>query len=332
MDRTDAVWLSAAPPPGHAGRGRSGAGGSSPRARRRTGRVIGGLLAVVILLGGGWVWLNDRFGSITLMPTCAATALDNTARFTPEQASNAAVIASIADRRGLPARAATIGIATAIQESKLINIDYGDRDSLGLFQQRPSQGWGTPDQIMNPVYATNAFYDVLVKVEGYQNLPITQAAQRVQRSAFPTAYADHEPEARVFASALSGHSQAALTCTLRPAQDLPVQQPGENGLTPRAQAVVDAALVETAAKRPAALSLPETAAGTVVTFNTADGDTQRRSWAVAQWAVARAQALNIEAVAVDGRRWSRDQPQWVEWSGDAQATPGQVTVSVSPGA
>ena len=75
------------------------------------------------------------------------------------------MITAIAIRRGLPPRAATIAIATAIQESKVRNITYGDRDSLGLFQQRPSQGWGTPEQILNPEYSTNKFYDALVKVE-----------------------------------------------------------------------------------------------------------------------------------------------------------------------
>ena len=120
----------------------------------------------------------------------------------------------VAVLRQLPARAATIAVATAMQESKLVNLDYGDRDSLGLFQQRPSQGWGTPEQVRDPVYATNAFYDVLVKIDGYRAMQITDVAQQVQRSAFPEAYADHEPDARVLASALSGHSPAAMSCTL----------------------------------------------------------------------------------------------------------------------
>lgn len=79
----------------------------------------------------------------------------------------------------------TIALATALQESALRNIDYGDRDSLGLFQQRPSQGWGTPAQIMDPVYSAGVFYDRLAEVPGYSRLPLTVAAQRVQRSGFP---------------------------------------------------------------------------------------------------------------------------------------------------
>ena len=67
----------------------------------------------------------------------------------------------------MPAHAATIALATALQESKLYNLHGGDRDSLGLFQQRPSQGWGTRGEILDPVHATNAFYDALARVPGY---------------------------------------------------------------------------------------------------------------------------------------------------------------------
>ena len=100
-----------------------------------------------------------------------------------------AVIAAVAQRRGLPPRAVTIALATAIQESKLRNITYGDRDSVGLFQQRPSQGWGNREQILDPAYAANRFYDALVRIEGYEDMRITEIAQRVQRSAEPKASA-----------------------------------------------------------------------------------------------------------------------------------------------
>ena len=136
----------------------------------------------------------------------------------PDQAQNAALVSSLAVRRGLPARAVTIGLATALQESRLENIDYGDRDSIGLFQQRPSQGWGTVEQIMDPVYSTTKFFEGLEKVPGYQDMPVTQAAQAVQRSGFPDAYAQHEGRSRAWASALTGWSPAALRCTLRPVE------------------------------------------------------------------------------------------------------------------
>ena len=86
---------------------------------------------------------------------------------TATQARNASLISAIAVRRGMPAHAATIALAAALQESKLYNLRGGDRDSLGLFQQRPSQGWGTPREILDPVHATNAFYDALDQVPGY---------------------------------------------------------------------------------------------------------------------------------------------------------------------
>ena len=85
---------------------------------------------------------------------------------------------------------------------------------MGLFQQRPSQGWGTVEQILDPVYSTNKFYDALVKVDGYEQMRITEIAQKVQRSAYPEAYADHEQEGRLLSSTLSGHSPEGMGCRL----------------------------------------------------------------------------------------------------------------------
>src|SRR4051794_34952422 len=216
------------------------------RSRTRRGRPVLVTLLVLLLVAGtaGWLWWRGSIG-LPIRPHCTAPASGNSTELDPEQAGNAAIIASVAVRRGLPARAATIGIATALQESKLVNLPGGDRDSLGLFQQRPSQGWGTPAQIGDPVYATNAFYDVLVKVEGYQNLPITAAAQKVQRSAFPSAYGEHEPEARMLASALTGYSPAGFSCVLPAVEPGPERATGRGGLTPRAEEVVRAAGSET---------------------------------------------------------------------------------------
>ncbi|MBL8931122.1 MAG: hypothetical protein JNL54_13440 [Kineosporiaceae bacterium] len=299
---------------------------------RSSRRILVPLVVVVVVvaaLGGGWVWLRDLLDRVTLLPGCTATALGSTAVLDPEQAGNAAVIAAVAVRRGLPGRAATIGIATALQESKLRNIDYGDRDSLGLFQQRPSQGWGTADQIMDPVYATNAFYDVLVEIEGYQSLPITQAAQKVQRSAFPTAYASHETEARAFASSLSGYSPAALSCRLREPAELPAEQPGTGGLTGRARALAAAAAAETG-RTGSAIESAE-APGTALRFTLTGSEPGRMSWALAQWAVARAQGLHVVAVEVDGRQWRRSQSKdgWTALDSGPEA--GSVVVRVAAG-
>jgi len=124
--------------------------------------------------------------------------------YTREQLANATTIYQVSVTLGLPRYAAQIAIATAIQESSLYNLSYGDRDSLGLFQQRPSQGWGTPAQIMDPVYSSTKFYKALIKVPNWQTIPLWQAAQAVQRSAFPYAYAQHAYAAGYLVATVSG--------------------------------------------------------------------------------------------------------------------------------
>ena len=128
--------------------------------------------------------LVDRGSVPSILDTsgCTAEVDGHTVEVDLEQAENAALITAVAVERGMPALAASIALATAYQESKLYNIDYGDRDSVGLFQQRPSQGWGSVEQLTDPVFATNAFYDALQKVDGYDSMEITVAAQEVQRS------------------------------------------------------------------------------------------------------------------------------------------------------
>ena len=116
-----------------------------------------------------------------------------------EQTANAKAIIAATKKAGLPQRAAVISIATSLQESKLENLghlgDANDHDSLGLFQQRPSSGWGTPEQITDPQYATLAFEKGLKQVDGWQDMPLTEAAQTVQVSAYPDAYAKWERQA-----------------------------------------------------------------------------------------------------------------------------------------
>jgi hypothetical protein len=306
---------------------------SEPVARSRTrltgrGRGVltaGAVLAALSLVAVLVVALS---GHGPLAPaSCSATASGTTVQLTPEQMANAATIAGIAGRRGLPARAATIGIATAMQESELVNVDYGDRDSLGLFQQRPSQGWGTPAQVQDPVYATNAFFDVLVKVQGYRSLPITKAAQRVQRSAFPNAYAQHEPEARVLASALAGYSPAALTCRL----DESRSPAGAHGLRALRTALDHEHARATQAPLPRRPGLRLTPA----VHADVEGQSQatarsRASWSLAQWAVGQADRLGIARVYADGRVWRRDAPDegWQEASGAGIPSSGSREVVV----
>jgi cell wall-associated NlpC family hydrolase len=109
-----------------------------------------------------------------------------------EQKRNAATIIAVGKEMGLPSRAWLVALATAMQESTLRNIDYGDRDSLGLFQQRPSQGWGSPAEVTDPQYSARKFYDALQGSGNWEAKPVTKAAQDVQRSAFPNAYAKWE--------------------------------------------------------------------------------------------------------------------------------------------
>ena len=243
---------------------------------------------------------------------------DGTAyEFTPEQAVNAATIAAVGTGRGMPERAVAIALATSIQESGLLNIEHGDRDSLGLFQQRPSQGWGTEKEILDPTYAAGVFYEHLAKVRDYTELPLTVAAQRVQRSGFPEAYAKHEPDATLLAAALTGSSPATLTCQGRP--DTTVTEAGPDAV--RAALVRDfgrdalqpaAAEVSETSTTPTPTPTVSTTAGSrtvtlPVTEDTGSGkgrDVRERGWQLAHWAVANASALHIERVSYGGREWS----------------------------
>jgi len=115
------------------------------------------------------------------------------------QRENAGTIIQVGWALDVPERGQVVALATAMQESQLRNLgDLGarnDHDSLGLFQQRPSMGWGSVDQVMDPVYSTTAFYLALKRVPGWESMAVTVAAQRVQRSAFPYAYAQWETDA-----------------------------------------------------------------------------------------------------------------------------------------
>ncbi|MEU9632939.1 heavy metal transporter [Streptomyces tendae] len=265
--------------------------------------AVAGYLAVQYVTGGAGA------------PGCkvaGGTGDRTTYEFTPEQAVNAATITAVGTARKLPDRAVTIALATALQESALRNLDHGDKDSLGLFQQRPSWGWGTPEEIMDPAYAAGEFYDHLVKVPDYQELPLTVAAQRVQRSGFPDAYAKHEPDAELLAAALTGRSAATLTCDGRPGATREkgpdavraalVRDFGHDVLRP-AGAEVGAG---SASPRPTAGS-DERTVTLPVTGGTGSGSAEergRRGWQLAHWAVANASSLHIQRVTYAGREWT----------------------------
>jgi hypothetical protein len=131
------------------------------------------------------------------------------------QLRNVRTIVEVAQRMNLPPRAAVIAVATAQQESELINMRGGDRDSVGLFQQRPSMGWGSYTEVHDPTYAAEQFYRALIAIPGWQHLPLTVAAQRVQESAFGWAYARWEASAASLVSQVTGIPTAQLNCTPR---------------------------------------------------------------------------------------------------------------------
>jgi hypothetical protein len=259
-----------------------------------------------------------------------------------EQAANAATISAVGTTRGMPERAVTIALATALQESALRNIKHGDRDSLGLFQQRPSKGWGTPRQILDPVYASGKFYEHLAEVPGYSRLPLTVAAQRVQRSGFPQAYAKHEPDATLLAAALTGRASASLTCESREG-DGTAGDPGKvraellrafgPGVLPKGQSGGRAG-----AQGGRELSVPvQTTVGTDgdsvggVGGGTVRGGAARRGWELAHWAVARSAELRVAEVSFGGRVWSAKESDegWRKARAAADSGPGNVRIRIA---
>ncbi len=267
---------------------------------------------MVVLVGLGVIgfsWLRNR-GITDPAPgqqRCIATADDRSVVLDLDQAHFASIIVGMAVERGLPARAGSIAMATVYQETGIRNLDYGDRDSVGLFQQRPSQGWGSEKQLMDPYYATDKFYDALVRVDGWRTDSINDVAQKVQISGHPNAYRQHEGNARVLASVLAGHSPAGFSCLDRSGAD----GDAEGLATSLDQTFGREARVE----------------GSSVTVT---ARTNRLAWAYAHHAVANASYYGVTTVRVGDRVWQTDQftvPTWDD--GDPTGTSKrQVTISV----
>jgi hypothetical protein len=271
--------------------------------RRGFGTVLT-VLTVVAMIGGGAVvavwWLTHQTRHI-LVPECRvrATTAADAYTLSPDQMDNAATIAAVGLKLGMPDHAVTIALATALQESKLINLSSGDRDSAGLFQQRPSQGWGNYAQVTDPVYASTAFYKRLEQQGGWQSLTVTEAAQLVQRSAAPEAYADWESEARTLAGALTGELPAALACS-----DLTIGGPSVD--------LSAAALSEWGSNQISG------------THETA------RSWALGAWLVAHAQKLGVDQVTVNGQTWTAASGSWSAVAAGAASGVGFHRITVAP--
>ncbi len=212
-------------------------------------------------------------------PGCTTALGDGAGPVTVEQADSAATIAGVGLAMGMPDHAVTVALATALQESGLRNLAGGDRDSAGLFQQRPSQGWGTYEQVTDPVHAATAFYTKLRTEPDWTTLSVTQAAQLVQRSAQPAAYARWEPVARSLARALTGEDPTALTC-----HDLTLTVPGAD--------------------------VAKLAAAELGTTRLSGNQPPARGWAIATWLVAHAARLGLDAVTFDGRTWTAERGEW----------------------
>jgi hypothetical protein len=251
--------------------------------------ALAGALGIVVLVRS----LGDSITLPKLGPECTVRA-GGEVDLDFVQMANAATITAVGVRRGMPERAVVVALAAALQESKLENLEDGDRDSLGLFQQRPSQGWGPPEKIGDPRYAAGRFYSALKKVKGWKTMRITEAAQRVQRSAYPNAYDKWADEAAILAKALTGRATGAVACTMS----------GEPVLRGAAAAAAllnglqldwGTALARTA-EQPSGL--------TVAAADAAAG------WRYAHWLVSHARATGLERVRFADREWQAEAGTW----------------------
>jgi hypothetical protein len=254
--------------------------GLSRRGVKRATRAT--VVLALLLTVGGYIAL--RHSVPVLEPSsCAAASSGQPISLNPGQAGIAATIAGVAQHRALPARAVTIAYATALQESKLTNLRGGDLDSVGIFQQRPSQGWGPAKRIEDPVYATSRFFAALIRVPGYQGMPVYQAAQAVQHSADGRAYSQYASVAAHMSKAFTGRLPHAVWCWYPGSQ-------GRSRLTAASQAL-------TKAFGPMPVRQFGDPQRAVRVSGTVTG------WAVTAWLVSHAGAYGIRDISYHGYRW-----------------------------
>ncbi|WP_328593931.1 hypothetical protein [Actinomadura macrotermitis] len=276
---------------------------------RRRWRWPAVALVIVLALGAGGYALFQKVRPYLHGSGCEVRAARDKMPLDLEQGANAATIAAVAFRKQLPERAAVIAYATAIQESHIRNLPGGDRDSVGMFQQRPSQGWGTPDKLRDPVQSTSKFFDALVKVKDYLDRDLHDAAQRVQRSADGRAYAQHESDGRLLARGFTGRDPAAVRCWYPPDK-------------------------KTAPRRAEAIRELRRAFGSRLRVDPPQGQAAsesvrvtsgRAGWAVASWAVTHAQVYGLAEVRYGGRRWNADEGH-DGWAKDSGAPADRVII------
>jgi hypothetical protein len=292
-------------------------------------RRIAAVFAVfAVLVAGGsyvvWRQFSDGLKLALPQPTaCTVTGGSGTASpsvtadpivLDPAQLANAATIGAVGIRRKMPDKAIVIAIATAWQESKLINLPGGDRDSIGLFQQRPSQGWGKPEQLADPRYAAGAFYTSLTKVHGWQDMRVTDAAQAVQHSAHPGAYEKWTANAEQLARAFTGEVPGAVSCTLEG--------------TPASRGPVAAADLAASMKLDWGSGVHTTTVADLVGLALTVRDPQA-GWQYAHWLVAHAEDQGVKRVRFAGLEWTATSGAWAHVTdGAGGAASGQVLAEV----
>ena len=264
-----------------------------------TALVAGSVVLGIVLL------YNYQKRPLPLSDQCVAVVAGDEVSISTEQARNAAIVAGVSQRRGLIPRAATIGLATVYQESGIINLDYGDRDSLGLFQQRPSQGWGTQAQVMDPWYASDSFYAALVKVPNWQTGDVNDVAQTVQRSGHPNGYARHVENARRLASSLTGETPASFRCLVRNAP------------------TADPAGLASFLKKTLPTTSKVAVSGKTLTVTAAN---QQQAWSAAHIVLATMADYGTADVQVGGLVWRPDAAAPAAWQGNS---PNGRTVTVT---
>ncbi|MGH3277482.1 MAG: hypothetical protein ACRDNZ_24555 [Streptosporangiaceae bacterium] len=244
------------------------------------------MVLVLLLTVGGYIAL--RHSVPVLGPaSCDAGGTDQPVSLNVGQAGIAATIAGVAQHRALPPYAVTIAFATALQESKLTNLHSGDLDSVGVFQQRPSEGWGPAVRLEDPVYASTKFFTALSRVRGYRLMPVDEAAQAVQHSADGSAYGQFATVAGRMSAAFTGQQPHAVWCWY----------PNLAG-KPRL-----AAAGEELARAFGPLRVRPTAAGGIM-ISVAPGPS---GWAVAAWLVSHAGAYGIRHISYGGYQWHSGQ-------------------------
>ncbi|MFI7607978.1 hypothetical protein ACIBTV_22945 [Micromonospora sp. NPDC049366] len=280
----------------------------------RTRAVVAGGVVLVLLAVVGVLLVVRKLGSDLRLPTATRTCTvqaDGRVTLDADQMANAATIAAIGAQLEMPERAVVVALATAYQESGLRNLAGGDRDSVGLFQQRPSQGWGTPERIREPRYAATRFYKALRKVRGWERMRVTDAAQRVQRSAFPEAYEKWADESEVLSKALLGDATGAVACTV-------ARTPVMRG---------EAAAVALTRNLTLDWGLASSAVPTDLTGLTLAASDQRNGWRYAHWLVSHAQDHGVKRVRFGGLEWTARDGTWAKVAAEPEAT-GRVVAEV----